>query len=359
MKNWKGALALALILCLLVACSPKQAENTPAPTPTPEATATPEATPESTAELSRTPELEGGEVRVSMLKGPTGLGAAKLMADAQAEKTVNQYEFNVFAEATEAVAALSKGEVDIAAVPTNLAATLYHKLDGGVQLLCLNTGGVLYILENGDTVHSMKDLKGKTIHAFGQGANPEFILNYLLELNGLKAGEDVAVQWYAAADEVTTAMASGQINLCMLPVPAATAVQIQNPDVRSAVSLNDAWTESEGEGAMVMGCLVVRSAFAQEHPEFVNTFLEEYAQSVKFMTDPANADQAAALAEGAGIVPKAAIAKRAIPDASLCCVTGDDMMDWVQGFYEVLFRADPKSIGGSIPDGAFYFQSNP
>lgn len=349
MKNWKRALALTLTLCLLAACSPKKAENTPAPTPTPEVTATPAPTPEPT------PAPVGGQVKVSMLKGPTGLGAAKLMADAQGEKTVNQYEFNVFAEATEAVAALSKGEVDIAALPTNVAATLYHKLDGGMQLLCLNTGGVLYLLENGDTVHSMKDLKGKTIHAFGQGANPEFILNYLLELNGLKAEDDVTVQWYATADEVTTAMASGQIELCMLPVPAATAVQIQNKDVRSAVSLNDAWQEAGGEGAMVMGCLVVRTVFAQEHPELVNTFLEEYAQSVRFMTDPANADEAAALAEGAGIVPKAAIAKKAIPDASLCCVTGDDMMDWVQGFYEVLFRADPKSIGGSIPDGAFYY----
>lgn len=350
-------IALGLVLCLLCACTPKQPVTSPtAASPSSAATAAPAPTPEPTPEPTAEPVSPDEVVRVSMLKGPTGLGAAKLMADAEAGKTANHYNFTVFAEATEAVAALSAGEVEIAALPTNLASTLYHKLNGCVRLLCLNTLGVLYILENGDTVHSLADLRGKTIHAFGQGANPEFVLNYLLEQNGLKPGEDVTIQWYSTADEVTTAMASGQIDLCMLPVPAATAVQIQNKEVRSAVSLNDAWVEAGAEGVLTMGCLVARTEIIQARPEVVDAFLAEYAASIAYMSDSANLDEAAQLAETYGIVPKAAIAKKALPDANLCFITGDDMMAGIQGFYEVLFQADPKSIGGSIPDGAFYYK---
>ena len=342
----KKLLALTLGLTLLAACSPKEAEATP----------TPEATPAPTEEATPAPVFKGEHVNVSMLKGPTGLGAAKLMDEAANGETVNDYTFTVLADPTEAVAGLSREEdpIDIAALPTNLASTLYHKLDGGVQLMALNTLGVLYILENGDTVNSLADLAGKTICAYGQGANPEYVLNYLLEQNGVSA-DDVTIEWKSTSDEVTTLMASGEIDLCMLPVPAATSVLMQNSDVRTAVDLTEAWEESGADGALTMGCVVVRTAFAQEHPEAVNTFLEEYRESISYMSSEDNLDDAAALAETYGIVPKAAVAKRALPDANLCFITGDDMIDNIQGYYQVLFRADPASIGGSIPDGAFYY----
>ena len=141
----------------------------------------------------------------------------------------------------------------------------------------------------------------------------------------------------------------------MLPVPAATSVLMQNSDVRAAVDLNDAWTEAGAEGALTMGCVVVRTEFAQQNPEAVEAFLEEYEASIAYMSDPVHAEDAAALAETYGIVPKAAVAKRALPDANLCFITGDDMMADIQGYYQVLAAADPASIGGSIPDGAFYF----
>lgn len=332
-------LALALGLTLLCACAPKPAEPSAAPgaSPTAEATATPEA---STQPL---------EVRVSMLKGPTGLGAAKLMEDAG-----GGYEFSVLAEPTEAVAGLTKGEIDIAALPTNLAATLYHKLDGGVTLLALNTYGVLYILENGESIQSMADLEGKTVHAYGQGANPEFVLNYLLEKNEVDA-QAVDVQWHGSTDEVTALMASGEGTVCMLPVPAATAVLMQNEKVRQALDLTQEWNDAGGDGVLTMGCLVARTEFLSEHPQAVETFLEEYAASIAYMTDPDNLDGAAQLAETYGIVPKAAVAKRALPAANLCFVTGEEMKEGIQGYYQVLFQADPASIGGALPDSAFYY----
>ncbi|MEL4859855.1 PhnD/SsuA/transferrin family substrate-binding protein [Pseudoflavonifractor phocaeensis] len=343
--KWNKLLALTLGLSLLAACGPKEAQ----PTPTPETTASPEVT--------ATPAPEGTAVNVAMLKGPTGLGAARLMAQSDAGETVNDYTFSVLAEPAQAVAALTSGEVDIAAVPTNMASILYHKPDVDIQLLALNTLGVLYILERGDTVNSLADLAGKTVYATGQGANPEYALNYLLRQNGLEPGEDVTIEWKATGDEVAAGMTAGEIDLAMLPVPAATSVLIQNQDVRKAVSLTEEWEKAGADGVLTMGCVVARAEFAQAHPEAVDTFLTEYGTSIAYMSDEANRDDAAALAETYGIVPKAAVAKKALPDANLCFITGDDMIDGIQGYYEVLFAADPASIGGSIPDGAFYYHA--
>jgi len=376
--EWKKTTALLLTMCFLTSCSPQEsatirespaaaasptAETTSTPTPTastPEPSATPvpasAAPTEPVSTPTPTPQPQGNQnaVRVSMLKGPTGLGAAWLMEQAAQGKTKDTYDFTVLAEPTEAVAKLTNGEVDIAALPTNVASTLYHRLNGEVQMLALNTKGVLYILENGQTVDTMADLAGKTVYATGQGANPEYVLNYLLESNGLTPGEDVTVSW-KPSDELTALMATGEADLCMLPIPAATSVLLQNQEVRKAVSLSEAWKESDAGGALVMGCLVVRTAFARENPETVDRFLDEYEDSIKFMQDTKNLDEAALLAERYQIVPKAAVAKAALPDANLIYEDGDDMQAEIQGYYQVLYAADPSSIGGSIPDSAFYY----
>ena len=350
---YRKILSLCLGLSLLGACAPKATPTpTPTPTPTAAATAAPTPTPEPTPSLA-----EDEKVRVALLKGPTGLGGAKLIEDKVNSRTM---EFTVLAEPTQAVAALTKGEADIAALPTNLASVLYHKLDGGIQLLCLNTYGVLQILDATGEVESLEDLEGKTLHAFGQGANPEYVLSYLLKQNGLELGEDVNVQWYATADELAAMLAAGEVELGMLPIPAATTAVMKNKDLRLAVDLNDAWEEAKAGGVFTMGCLVARTEFVESCPEAVEQLLIDYQASVGYMTDPDNlslsgGQNPANLAVKWGIVPKQEVAAKALPDANLCCVTGDEMMDGIQGYYQVLYQADPAAIGGSIPDGAFYY----
>ena len=352
-------LALTLSLALtagLAACS------TQAPA---EDTAPPEST--APAAETQTPAAETAvpyqTVHLGLLSGPTGMGAAKMLADndatyAQVEAgtyeggTLLRYEVTLGSDpANDIVPRLTNGELDIAAIPTNLAATLYNRTDGGIKLLALNTLGVLHILENGDTVNSLADLEGRTLYATGQGSNPEYVLNYLLEANGLDPAADVDIQWLAS-EELTARMASGDIDLCMLPVPAATTVMMQNSDVRDAIDLNDAWTESGAQGTFTMGCLVARTEWLEGNSELVPGILEEYAASIDYANS--NPEEAAALIEQYGIVPKAAVAQAAIPQANMVCVTGEDMKG-IADYYQVLFDADPTSIGGAIPGEDFYY----
>ena len=338
-KNWIAlALTAALSLGLLAGCGHKSAAETPAPSAAPEATATP------------APAGEKETVRLAMLNGPTGMGAAKLIADSKEGTTLNDYTVEVDAQPTDVTAKLTSGELDIAALPTNVAAALYNKT-GSVKLLALNTLGVLYILENGETVQSLSDLKGQTIYATGQGANPEYVLRYLLQQNGMDPDQDVTIEW-KTADEVQALMASGEAKLAMLPIPAATAVTMQNSDVRLALDLNQVWEDSGVEGTFTMGCVVARADFVEEHPQAVEDFLTEYAASIEAIS--AGGDDAAQMVVDAGIVPKAPIAKAAIPQANLVCITGSDMLS-INSYYEVLYNADPASIGGSIPDDGFFY----
>lgn len=363
MKKRFLALVLALTLSVgLIACgeTPPAADPTPSTNKT-EDTATAKPTPETTPET--TPEVT---VRFGCLSGPTGVGAVKLMADAEAGTTLNDYEVTIAAENTEIAGKLTNGDIDIACIASNVAANLYNKTEGDIQALCLSTLGVLYILERGEkgftpTITSMADLKGKTIVANGQGANPEYVLDYLLSANGVNPDTDVEIIWKATGPEVMAEMVTGDAQIAMLPMPVAAAAQIQakqteDREVKSVLSLTDEWNKVTEDSVLTMTTVVVRTEFAQEHPEAVANFLQEYAASIEYVNT--NVEDAAALVEQYGIVAKAAIAKAAIPACNLVFIDGADMMNQITGYYEVLYNANPTSIGGKVPDSAFYYGVN-
>lgn len=340
----KKILGLGLAFLMLAGCGKPTAEPTAAVEPTPVVTETATPTP--------APPSARQTVNFAAIKGPSGVGAAKLISDSEAEVTENHYVVTLAGDNSQVVAGLSNGSIDIAAVASNVAANLYQKTGGGVQAIAVSGLGVLYILENGDSVDSMDDLRGRTLYATGQGANPEFVLNYLLEENGVEPSE-VDIQW-KAADEIAALMAAGEAELCMLPVPAATGVLMKNADVREALDLSAEWDDLENGSRLTMTTLVVRTEFAEEHPEAVAAFLEEYRASVDYVNG--NPAEAAELVAELGITANAKIAQAAIPKCALVCVTGvNDIQAAVQGYYEVLWEADPQSIGGGMPDDGFYW----
>ena len=300
--------------------------------------------------------VEKTGVNFMALSGPTGVGAAYLMKYYSAETSPADcpvaLNSTVAADNKEVTDALVNGTADIAAVATTVAANLAAKTDGGIQVLAVNTLGVLYILEKGDSVQSMADLAGKTVYATGQGANPEYVLNYLLTQNGVDPSQ-VDIQWMTA-QEVTAQMASGDSAICMLPVPAATALMMKDQGVRQALSLSDEW-DKLGQGSLAMGCVVGRTQFIEEHPETVDAFLDLYGDSITFMSDERGVAGAAALVGELGITANEQIAQKAIPQCNLTFLTGADMKATLEEYYQVLFQADPASIGGSMPYDAFYY----
>ena len=290
-------------------------------------------------------------IRIGMLKGPTGIGAVRLMEQNDKGESINKYEFTVLGAPTDIVSAVASGSLDIAALPTNVACSLYNKTQGGVKIIAVNTLGVLYILEKGDSIKSIADLEGKTIFATGQGSTPEFALNHILKKNGLDNKVKII---YLDSEELATRAASGDADVCLLPVPNVTSVLLKNPDMRKAIDLNDEWAKIESDSVLSMGCVVVSAEFQKNNPQAVNDFLKEYEASINYAKT--NTDAAAALCESYGIIPSAAVAKNAIPDSALTFISGEDMKDKLEGYYNVLFDSDAASIGGKLPDENFYLK---
>ncbi len=302
-------------------------------------------------------ESEPVDVNVTALKGPTAMGMVQMMDDADNGKIDSEnYQFTIAASIDEVTPAISQGETDIAAVPANVSSVLYNKLEGGVQVLAINTLGVLYIVENGDTVQSVADLRGKTIYASGKGATPEYALNYILQENGIDPASDVTIEWKSEHSECVAALAQDPSGIAMLPQPFVTTAQAQNPDLRVALDLTEEWDKiqenAENPSALLTGVVIVRTEFAKEHPEAVSDFMERYKSSVEFVNE--NVDEAAQLVGNYDIVP-AEVAKKAIPACNIVCITGDEMQEKLSGYLAVLNEQNPEAVGGQLPDDDFYY----
>ncbi len=302
---------------------------------------------EAAAPLSVTEPL-----RIAGLKGPTTMGLVNLLSMEQAGTAAMDYDLQLYGAADEIVPLLIKGELDMAAIPANLAATLYQKTSGGIQAVAVNTLGVLYVVEQGDTVHSMADLKGRTILSTGKGTTPEYVLRYLLTANGIDPDKDVDIQYYSEATEVTAQMASTQDAIAVLPQPYVTAAGLKDDTLRVALDLTAEW-DKVADTQLITGVTVVRKAYAEEHPDVVAAFLADYAQSVN--TANTDLDGTAALCEEQGVVAKAAIAKKALPNCNIVCLTGEELKADVSGYLQVLYDADPAAVGGTLPGEDFYW----
>ncbi len=251
---------------------------------------------------------------------------------------------------------LIRGEIDIACVPANLASILYNNTKGNVRAIAVNTLGILYIVERGDTVHSIADLAGRTVYASGKGATPEYALNYLLSKNGLDAEKDVNIIYKSEHAECLAALINDDTAIAMLPQPFVTVAQSKKDDIRIAVNMSSEWdalqADTENASAMVTGVIVARSKFIDENPEALEKFLSDYAESVKFVNE--SVDEAADIIGEYGIVA-ADVARIAIPYCNIVCITGDEMHDMLSGYLGVLFEQNPDAVGGALPEAEFYY----
>ena len=332
--------ALALTLALSLAACGKKAEEAPA----------------QEVPAQEAPSEEPVTTRIAALKGPTAMGMVKLMHDDPQSGEGPMYAFTLAGAADEVTPSLIKGDLDMACVPANLASVLYNKTEGEIITLAVNTLGVLYIVENGNAVSSMADLAGKTIVAAGKGSTPEYALRYLLTENGIDPDTDVAIDWKSEHAECVAALASGSATIALLPQPFVTVAQTKIENLRVALDLTAEWDALDNGSGLITGVVVARKAFVEEHPAAVDTFLRNYAESVDWVNS--NTADAAALISEFGIVEAAPIAEKALPHCNIVCITGEEMGAKLSGYLQVLFDAEPTSVGGKLPGEDFYYGQN-
>ena len=359
MKIWKRITSLfcaaALAAAMLTGCTGGTAASSAAPSeaPSSQETSEPASEPEEVSSAAETETTDDTTIRIGALKGPTGLGMLQLMQEANdGEKP---YEFTLAGAADELTGKITTGELDAVALPTNTAATLYNKTEGALQIAMVNTLGVLYLVTSGDTeINSVADLAGKTVVSSGQGTVAEYAFNYILSANGLEAGKDVTVEYKSEHSEIAALMAAGEADIAVLPQPFVTQATSQNPDLKVALDLTEEWEKAtDGASILTMGCLVVRRDFAEEHKEAFDAFLDDYKASMEYVN--ANPAEAAVISGEVDLIP-AAVAEKAIPECNIVYVDGAEMKEKLPGFLQILYDANPQSVGGAMPGDDFYYE---
>ena len=290
---------------------------------------------------------------VAGLKGPTSMGLAPLVSDALEGKEQFNVVFDLVASPEEIVPKIVRGDCELAALPANLASTLYNKTEGGIVTLSINTLGVLDIVENGDSVHSLGDLAGRTLYASGEGAVPEYVLRLLLERSGLDPDRDLHIEWMAEHGAIVAKLIAEPGAVGLLPQPFVTVAMKQNQELRLALDLNDDWERLVPEAGLVMGVLVAQKQVVEEHPQAIDSFLTRYREAIQYTND--KPEESSLLIEALDVFD-AKIAAAAIPYCNIHYEDGDAMRRSLSGFLELLSEVNPQAIGGSMPADDFYYR---
>lgn len=356
------ALTLGLLCSSLAGCGQARNSGSAAESLVTESTQTESTVADVTAESTvasaeeTSQNTDGTVVRVASLKGPTSLGLLFLMDKAEKGETSNAYEFQMATGADEILPLMVKGDLDIALIPANVASILYHKTQGGVEVIDINTLGVLYMVSGENDLADLTDLKGKTIYLTGKGTTPDYVLQYLLTANGMSV-DDVTLEYKSEATEVASVLAEDPTAIGLLPQPFVTAACMQNDALKVIFDLNEEWNKIQGVSgsSMVTGVTVVRKEFLAEHEDAVKSFMEEHKASAEAINaDPVTG---AALAVEAQIVAKEPIAQQAIPGCNITYMDKADMKQALSGYLDVLFHQDSQSIGGGLPESDFYYDA--
>ena len=355
-----GLCSLLMVAGILIGCSStgKGTESTEAAITTEGIEETQTETAVQTEEnIQEVENADPTQINIVALKGPTAMGMVYFMDQNEQGNTAdNQYQFSIAAAVDEVTPMLVKGEVDIAAVPANLASVLYNNTEGQVQVMAINTLGVLYLMGNQGELTAVEELKGKTIYASGKGATPEYALNYILSANGIDPQTDVTIEWKSEHTECLSALLADEEAIAMLPQPFVTTAQMKNEKINVIMDLTRVWEKlqenSEAPSALLTGVAVVRKEFAQSHPEAVAAFLGHYQQSVQFVNE--NITEAAELVGKYEIVTKE-VAEKALPYCNITYIDGTQMKEKLSGYLSVLFEQNPKAVGGALPADDFYY----
>lgn len=313
-----------------------------------------EATTESTTNQDKSTDTKT-DINIAVLKGPTAIGMVKLMSDSELGNTDNNYNFTISATADEIVPKIVKGELDIAAVPANLSSVLFNNTEGKISVAAINTLGVLYVVQSdsNEQINSIQDLKGKTILSTGKGTTPEYVLNYILSSNGIDPTNDINIEYKSESAEVVANLQASDTNIAVLPEPYVTTAK-SKIELKTVLDLTKEWDNIDSEGSLITGVVIARNEFLNENKEAFNKFLEEYKSSTEFVNN--DIEQSSTLVEKYGIVPSADIAKKAIPNCNITFIEGNEMEQKLNGYLQILFNQNPKSIGGKLPDEKFYYK---
>ncbi|MBO4768648.1 MAG: ABC transporter substrate-binding protein, partial [Bacteroidales bacterium] len=241
--------------------------------------------------------------------------------------------------------------VDIAILPTTMAALLYGK---GVdyRMAAVPIWGTLYLCGTDTTIRSIADLRGRKVYLMAKGMTPDVMFRHLLLANGLEPFRDVDLDYrFPTHIDLANATMAGRADMSVITEPYLSQALNANPSLHVLLDLNEEWAKVDS-APVTETALVVRGAFAEEHPEAVEAFVDALRRSAEWVN--ANPGEAAALSVRYGINPDSAAVAGSIPRTNLRVEAASSVKEAIIDYLRVFYEMEPEIIGGSMPDEKFF-----
>lgn len=284
------------------------------------------------------------------LKGPSGIALVRLF---EKHNAPGSFPFMVTASGNADMVAVKviSGEFEAAILPVNVAAKLFNS-SVPIRLAATTGNGMARFLTNDSAIRSLSDLRNKEIFVAGQGATPDLVFRTILSKAGLKPGRDLHLKYTLSYPEAATALAAGRIKYAILPEPFLTVARLSNPSLSSPFDLDILWKSATGQANYPMTALIVSTRIANEHPEAVKTLLGEVKASIAWVN--ANPASAGTLVQRHDLGLKAQAATVSIPGSNFMYRTAKESRASVEALLTTFLLLAPESVGGKLPDDAFY-----
>ena len=292
------------------------------------------------------------DVRVKTYNGLPAISICKLIKEEENIKSSYKTSYTIESNDKKLLESLNKKEVDIALVPTDMAAKVYNK--NSSYQICASIGqGSYYLVTSDPEVTGFNStLINKEIAIAGESSMTDNIVKAILKKNNIDETL-VKFKYTNTVPELVKTLTLGEIYTGIVPETSLTSLLYKHSGLKILASTNDAYenTFDISEGYPQFS-VIVRKDFAKNNKEYVNKFLSKVKESIEFVNN--NPLQAGAYGEELKIPIKPQILSKAIKRCNLKFIEIDKFKQNYEYFFDILYNYNNEAVGGTVPDESIY-----
>ena len=295
-------------------------------------------------------------INIGLLNGPSCIPCAQLNENLH-KIGETEVEYEMFATPQELLPKMIKKEIDIGFMPVNVAAKVYDSTNHKIICCGITGEGNLALITKNKNIKSLKDLKGKTVFVAGLGATPEYITKYILEKEGIVLNDEkgIFLDFSLPTNQIVPELLAGKIDYAIVPEPFITIASEKSKNKINIIDLQKDYFLKYFQQNYPLTVMVVRSDFAEENPDLLKIFLEQYKSALSWTLD--NPSDAGQLCEKYNFGLKKNVVEKSIPKSNYVFIPAVKGKLIIESLLQLFIEEDNSFLNGKLPEDDFYYKN--